>query len=206
METIINRNQQLPKAYIIALLTLFVLFALFALIGLTFHISALEILNWPARFSKQNYFLIGYISFVFAIICLELFYRKQNHQTNNFNVSEIKRKKILRRRIFMYKLKKRFNLNYSSTESDFIKHEKISDLKFTRQEVLKEYQLIESRYNDLQKATKLGNIYKQKVIIIFKDSESIKHTLATIWQADKNYLFLKGGVTIPVPNIYKIEF
>ncbi len=58
----------------------------------------------------------------------------------------------------------------------------------------------------MSRAMTLGNAYKQKVIMFFRDNESDKHVETTIWHVDKKYVSLKSGVTLPVHRIYKLQF
>ena len=61
------------------------------------------------------------------------------------------------------------------------------------------------RLHNLDRALKLGNLYKRKVKIIFQNSLShVLETEATIWAVTENYIMLKGGKIIPIRSIMDV--
>lgn len=50
----------------------------------------------------------------------------------------------------------------------------------------------------------LGNSYKHKVKIFFKDLKSIKKVETTVWFVDDKHVALKEGIILPKKSIYKI--
>jgi hypothetical protein len=81
----------------------------------------------------------------------------------------------------------------------------IENLKFSNKDVLRSRQEAFIRELDLERALKLGNRVKHKVKIFFKANESVNYVETTIWSADPKYISLKGGITIPVASIYKVQ-
>jgi len=57
---------------------------------------------------------------------------------------------------------------------------------------------------ELNRALKLGNLYKIKVTIRFVSDRELLETEATIWALTDNYVTLKGGVIIPVECIIDV--
>ncbi len=88
-----------------------------------------------------------------------------------------------------------------------IEKENISELKFATTEVLENETSIVKRNYNIRKAVRLGNLYKGKVKIKFRN---IAHELilvhTTIWALGNDYISLKGGKSIPVKAIEEIEF
>ena len=88
-----------------------------------------------------------------------------------------------------------------------IEKENISELKFAASEVLENETSIVKRNYNIQKAVRLGNLYKGKVKIKFRN---IAHELVlvhtTIWALGNDYISLKGGKSIPIRAIEEIEF
>lgn len=206
MESTLNQNQITPKSKPV-LIFLSTLFGFIGITGLALHVSPIEMLNWLAGFAKHHYFLVGFISLVLAIICLKLYVSgSESSMREGITLRGSKIKRLMKRKNFFINLRKSLTTKNFSTDSNYIQKERIISLKFTRNEVLTESSAIEKRCADLQKALFLSNTYKQKVYIFFKDAESKKYTLATIWHADKDYVCLKGGATLPVSSIYKVEF
>jgi hypothetical protein len=58
--------------------------------------------------------------------------------------------------------------------------------------------------NKLIEATKLGNIHRCKVAIIFVDDEGLKRVETTIWATGAKYICLKGGVWLPIAKIKEV--
>lgn len=56
----------------------------------------------------------------------------------------------------------------------------------------------------LKKAEKLGNLFHNKIEIIFQDSEGLKEVNTTIWAVGEDHILLKKGVFIPMNRIVSI--
>lgn len=60
------------------------------------------------------------------------------------------------------------------------------------------------RYN-LQRALRLGNLYKNHVRIQFyNESGHYMETEATIWAVTEKYVMIKGGTVIPIDSIVDV--
>lgn len=89
---------------------------------------------------------------------------------------------------------------------ELIEKEKIADLKFPADDVLSNEEARRERWNDLQRATTLGNLDKIKFKIYFADDTSYKYTETTIWGLTDKRVILKQGVMIPVNRIFYIKY
>lgn len=85
-----------------------------------------------------------------------------------------------------------------------IDKENISLLSFPRNEVLETIEAKKTRGKILNRASVLGNIYRTKMQIIFKDSEGIKKVYTTVWGVTEKYVILKGANLIPLHRIIKV--
>lgn len=56
----------------------------------------------------------------------------------------------------------------------------------------------------LIRAEQLGNLFHNKIKIIFQDAEGLKQIHTTIWAVGENNILLKKGVFIPVNRIVSI--
>ena len=63
-----------------------------------------------------------------------------------------------------------------------------------------------ARRKMLAKALILGNIYKQKVSLKFKNRQNtLLSTEATVWAVTESYVILKGHISIPIKSIIGID-
>ena len=86
-----------------------------------------------------------------------------------------------------------------------IEKESIKDLKFPDEDVLTSKDDKKIRNSDLERALKLGNIEHNKIRIVFKDSDSVKHVETTVWGVTDSRVILKQGILIPIHRIYEIK-
>jgi len=87
-----------------------------------------------------------------------------------------------------------------------VSKESIADLTFPNEEVLIQADAIQSRKNDLERATTLGNVEQNKTKIIFEDKDGVKQVETTIWATTDKRIVLKGGVVIPINRIHQVKF
>lgn len=88
-----------------------------------------------------------------------------------------------------------------------IEKENLNNLKFAIKDVLSNEILIAKRTYNIQKAVRLGNLYKGKVTIKFRNfANELMSVNTTIWAWGSDYISLKGGNSIPVKAIEDIEF
>ncbi|WP_026955591.1 hypothetical protein [Algoriphagus vanfongensis] len=87
-----------------------------------------------------------------------------------------------------------------------IEKEQINTLNFSRKEVLQSTDEIKLRLADLQRSQTLGNLLHSKVHITFQSAnEQIYEVYTTVWAVASEFIVLKGGVTIPINSILKVE-
>lgn len=86
-----------------------------------------------------------------------------------------------------------------------IDKEQISNLKFPEKEVLHDAEAIKHRKMDCEKATLLGNAQRNKVKVVFEDSEGLKMVETTIWGTTDKRIILKSGMVIPLHRIHAIK-
>jgi hypothetical protein len=85
--------------------------------------------------------------------------------------------------------------------------EHLNGLQFIKHDVLHSPQQRAIRKYQLRRAMLLGNLYHTKVGINFRDHQNtLLKVETTIWAVGEQYLSLKGGRTIPIWAIEKIEF
>ncbi|GIV28130.1 MAG: hypothetical protein KatS3mg027_1944 [Bacteroidia bacterium] len=89
---------------------------------------------------------------------------------------------------------------------EMIEKEKIAELRFPEEDVLKDEEARKERWNDLERATTLGNLDKIKFKIYFADDKGNKYTETTIWGLTDKRVILKQGIMIPVSRIYGIKY
>ena len=85
--------------------------------------------------------------------------------------------------------------------------ENVGQLKFCKEDVLNDNISRKWRKYDLERALSLGNLYHQKVTMVYKlRTGELQQVETTVWAVGEEYIILKGGVTIPVHAIMSIEF
>lgn len=184
------------------LIVLTSVFCCLGIISLTLHVSPLKFLEILADFAAHHYLVAGFSFLLLATISLQLYY-KSKEKTGGLISGNITRS--TRRKIAIANWQKRSRIRALSDQSTYIGKEKISTLTFQAGDVLQSELNRRERFESLQKALSLGNLYKQKVIICFKAANTLQHTLGTVWQLDENFVSLKGGAVIPVQRIIKLE-
>ena len=85
-----------------------------------------------------------------------------------------------------------------------IDKDSISNLTFPNEEVLTTKEAKKNRRSCLQRAAVLGNIYRTKMKIIFKDSVGLKKVNTTIWAQTEKYIVLKSSKLIPLNRVVDI--
>ena len=87
-----------------------------------------------------------------------------------------------------------------------IEKEIISNLRFPASDVLKTKEDKVMRKLDLEQATRLGNLERYKVKIVFADDLEKKMVETTIWGVTANSIILKSGMVIPIHRVLDIRF
>lgn len=86
-----------------------------------------------------------------------------------------------------------------------VEKENIGVLKFPDTEVLKSKDDIKMRLSNLERALTLGNLEKNKIKIVFEDSDSVKQVETTVWGITDKRVILKQGVVIPIQRIHEVK-
>ncbi len=86
-----------------------------------------------------------------------------------------------------------------------IEKEYIASLHFPDQEVLISPEEIKQRKADAEQGSVIGNGYRSKVSISFKDAEGLKQVETTIWAVTNKRVILKNNMTIPLHRIIKVK-
>lgn len=83
---------------------------------------------------------------------------------------------------------------------------KLTDLSFSKKDVLNDRTEKFIRNFELNRALRLGNTYKHSVHIYFINALGEQmETEGTIWAVTEKYIMLKGGNTIPIRAISKVD-
>ncbi len=85
--------------------------------------------------------------------------------------------------------------------------ERFANVQYPRLDVLGDEEARALRDWSLQRALRLGNLYKHKVRIWFCDSaRELQSVDTTIWDVSRQHIALKGGVKVPIRAIVSLEF
>ncbi len=89
-----------------------------------------------------------------------------------------------------------------SQKPTIVEKEIIHNLSFKEELEVNQHPSVLSQ---IEKATKLGNSYRRKVSILFRDDHGLKQVDTTIWANGSKYICLKGGVWIPKGRVVEIK-
>lgn len=171
------------------------------------NVTPIELEGMIFNFAEHHYFWFGFLSFIAGLFAYKFYLSIVNDAGNDEkNIPQIIRGSIKKSR-----RKSRYYLDriaQSKKRSDvvFVEPRSIHQLDFGKDDVLMTAEEKEKRAVELKKSLSLGNQYKHKVRIFFKDKSSFKFTETTVWHADENFISLKGGISLPVRSIYKVVF
>ena len=85
--------------------------------------------------------------------------------------------------------------------------ERVPELQFSGDDVLKKKEEVSMRRIDLQRAQALGAQSKSNIKIYISDAQDNRYVVeATVWAATEKNVTLKGGIIIPIRAIYKVGF
>jgi hypothetical protein len=88
-------------------------------------------------------------------------------------------------------------------EAQLINKEDISNISFVpskENDVRKRLEIVKL----LKRAETLGNAFKSKCKIFFRDSMGLKKVETTVWMVSDKYVNLKGGRVIPIESIENV--
>ncbi|MCS5490323.1 hypothetical protein [Algoriphagus limi] len=87
-----------------------------------------------------------------------------------------------------------------------IEKEQIGAINFTKREVLSNPEQIKQRLATLHRSQTLGNLLHTKVRISFLSvDQNLYEVYTTVWAVGSEFVVLKGGITIPIRSIIKVE-
>ena len=87
-----------------------------------------------------------------------------------------------------------------------IEKEEVENLVFPSQPIkLRTPEEQKALLKKLHNAEKLGNLFHDKIEIVFQDSEGLKEVNTTIWAVGEDHIVLKKGVFIPIHRIVSIQ-
>ena len=94
----------------------------------------------------------------------------------------------------------------NTTPSQIIDKEQIPKIKFSKEETLTNKKSRSLRAYYLRRASQLGNLFKSKVRIYFKNQQNeLFQVNTTIWGDTSEFIILKQGITIPKSSIVYVE-
>jgi hypothetical protein len=200
-----RENKTYPKMKALIVLVGFIAAIIF-LTSIILHIDPLNMADSIVDFATHHYFLAGFISLICMLICLKGYRSigaaiERSHQKRSIiGYTRANRKRKMMQHVLEHAYFRAQQLKSHSVEKDTIKK-----LMFANKDVLSTKEAALERRDNLQKAVMLGNAIKHKVKIFFRDKQSNKHVETTVWHVDERHISLKGGITLPVSSIYKVE-
>ncbi|WP_154856643.1 hypothetical protein [Cyclobacterium xiamenense] len=97
-------------------------------------------------------------------------------------------------------------MNTLEKEIITIEKEYVQNLRFSGKEVVVDPEAKRMRLLELQKSQILGNIARNKVWIYFQTADGNAYRInTTVWAVGERFISLKGGITIPISSIFKID-
>lgn len=171
-------------------------------VSISLHITPSHLIALVENFATHHFILVSFFLFFITLLVLRYYYKNTAHSNQKFFL----KKKSAEKTSLVTRLSNRVNLDYQTLKSHFIGIHQIDSLVFGFDDVLKDRDSRLKRELELNKAMKLGNSYKHKVKIYFKDSVSNKHVYTSVWYVSESHVTLKYGVVIPVKSIYQVKF
>ena len=89
---------------------------------------------------------------------------------------------------------------------ELIAKEEIPNIIFGDKEVLKSKEDRLERSHGIHMALVLGNVHHGKVRIVFETDKGKRAVETTVWAETDEHIMLKGGVSIPIKAIFKVDF
>lgn len=166
------------------------------------YYTPIKILNEIYDFERHHFFIFSFISLVVFFMFLK-FYLSLTKEEGLLNkkITNIK-KTIIERELANNRKELKQDLNIS--DATVIAKEEIPALTFDKNDLpIRPDELMEIESN-LMKAMVLGNSYKQKVKVFFKDVVSLKYVETTVWFVGDKHVTLKEGILLPKNKIYKV--
>lgn len=164
------------------------------------YYTPLIVMNEVIEFERHHFFLFCFISSVVFFVFLKLYLSITKEEgLLNKKITNLKRS-IAQHEPKNEQIEQSLNLNTAK----LVSKEDIPLLKFDQEDLpIRAEELMEIE-NNLKKAMVLGNSYKQKIKIFFKDIVSLRYVETTVWFVGDKHVTLKEGITIPKNKIYKV--
>lgn len=87
-----------------------------------------------------------------------------------------------------------------------IEKEKISELRFSKKEVLADAMAIRRRNFELMRAQAIGNLLRSKSTITFEDADGKLYQVnTTVWAVGDKFISLKCNRHIPINAILEVD-
>jgi hypothetical protein len=154
------------------------------------------------EFEQHHFFLFSFISLFLFILFFKL-YSSLSQKDGKLNRKIIKIKKSIQDKRSM-KYTHDLEIKLKHLDGEIIDKKEIPHLQFLSNDILSSHEEKLMRERELKKAMLLGNSYKHKVKIFFRDLKSFKKVETTVWFVDDKNVALKEGVILPIKAIYKI--
>lgn len=89
---------------------------------------------------------------------------------------------------------------------ELIEKEEISNVSFSKRELITDPEERKNRLADLYRSQTLGNLLHTKVKLTFQSAdERVFQVHTTVWAVGSDFVSLKGGVYIPIGSILKVD-
>lgn len=89
---------------------------------------------------------------------------------------------------------------------ELIEKEEISNVSFSKRELIADPEDRKNRLADLYRSQTLGNLLQTKVKLTFQSAdEKIFQVYTTVWAVGSDFVSLKGGVYIPIGSILRVD-
>lgn len=95
-------------------------------------------------------------------------------------------------------------MNNTVSTLSTVEKEAIEKLNFPAQDVLLLREQMEERRSEIEKAMRLGNMFKGRVKIVFEDSEGLKMVETSIWGLSYKNVVLKNGILLPIHRVHSV--
>jgi uncharacterized Tic20 family protein len=177
---------------------------LIIVLALALHTTPSHMIALVENFATHHFVLAAMLCFFIALMVLRHYYKSFSP---NQQITFLRKKsRADAQSSLIGRFKNKVNLDYQTLKSNFIGILQIESLTFSEEDILNDNEQKVKRENDLNRAMKLGNSYKEKVKIYFKDEYSNKHVYTSVWFVSSTHVTLKHGVVIPIKAIYDVKF
>lgn len=176
------------------------------LCSIIFQITPLKLLSLVSDFASHHYFLTGFITLVALLYLLKIYYSNQDEIKILKNEKNLLFKsKLQERKQCIQKFKNNIALKIFALKNKVNRAETPFMSRYSVQDVLQSPKDMLIRQRDLTYAMKLDNSFKQNVKLYYKESNLNKCIETAILFVNNEHVTIKGGLTLPIKSIYKVE-